>query len=108
MKWISDANKRGSWEGIERIPSDWSVSFDDVDIKFSLSPSDQGQVDPIVLSGVGVESNWRWIRETIRAASQNMVGQRKLFLAHPPHSQDDQLRVLNGFAYTGGSTLAVA
>ncbi|EKX41860.1 hypothetical protein GUITHDRAFT_153675, partial [Guillardia theta CCMP2712] len=58
----ADASKRGSWEGMEQVPADWSISFEEVDIRFSLAPSDQGQI------GIFPEqkSNWKWIRETMR------------------------------------------
>jgi len=67
------------------IDLNWNVSIDN--LKFHLSPSEMGQV------GVFPEQreNWAWI-------------QRKLRSSRGP---DDKMKsVLNGFAYTGGSTMA--
>lgn len=80
--------EQGTWKNIGKLPSDWQVSFP-IDEKvgelcFELQPSPFGHV------GVFAEqaANWRWIAKQIRRIGP--------------------MKVLNLFAYTGGSTLAAA
>ena len=84
------SGKVGQWTP-SHIPSNWRVAFDIGDddgpeIAFSLAMSDQGQV------GVFPEQlqNWKWIFRVLHNGSTSSVARK----------------VLNGFAYTGGSTLA--
>lgn len=86
LQYTGTSGNAGSWQTKSPLPKDeWSVAFEDGQMKFMLDISELGQV------GVFPEqlSNWRWLRETI----------------HAPEGAD--VKVLNGFAYTGGSTLAV-
>jgi len=71
-----------SWS--RAVSEDWSIKFEN-DMAFQLALSEQGQV------GIFPEQQeqWRWIRSVLSAASDR-----------------ENIRVLNGFAYTGGSTLA--
>ena len=81
------SGKIGKWENInDRELNNWSVSFGPKMI-FSLNCSDMGQV------GVFPEqqTNWKWITSRLEASIRN--GKKGL-------------NVLNGFAYTGGSTMA--
>jgi 23S rRNA (cytosine1962-C5)-methyltransferase len=102
------SGKAGTWQNLHLLPANWQVSFDisspdeeqeevqgDEEKKlrtivFTLSASDLGQV------GVFPEqqANWRWIRRTLRSSS--------LSASEPALPR----KVLNGFAYTGGSTMA--
>ena len=83
------SGKAGIWNGLDLLDPNWQVTFDldqtstTTRIAFTLAASDLGQV------GVFPEQqeNWRWIYNTLR----NSPALRK---------------VLNGFAYTGGSTMA--
>ncbi|MFC1757250.1 class I SAM-dependent methyltransferase [Planctomycetota bacterium] len=72
----------GKWSGA-KLPSSWTVQH--ADATFELKPTDFGHV------GIFVEQaeNWKWITRQIRR-------------------HDRTLKVLNLFAYTGGSTLAAA
>ena len=74
--------KTGHWSGLDAT-ADWHVTMQD--ITFRLRTTDSGQV------GVFAEqqSNWKWIASQIRRANR-------------------PLKVLNLFAYTGGSTLSAA
>ena len=69
-----------------KVSSSWTVRFDSQ--VFNLFPSENGQI------GIFPEqmSNWRWIKSTIAEATKR-DGTRKI-------------SVLNGFGYTGGSTMA--
>jgi 23S rRNA (cytosine1962-C5)-methyltransferase len=73
----------GCWVGEERLPKDWTVRHGSV--VFQLRASPRGQV------GLFAEQaeNWDWITRHVQRFQ-------------PP------LRVLNLFAYTGGSTLVAA
>lgn len=73
-----------------RQNSNWIVRIESM--LFHLSPSDMGQV------GVFPEqqSNWRWIRSILSAAAQRRM----------VDNDNQQISVLNGFAFTGGSTCA--
>lgn len=73
----------GVWELYETIPSDWKIEVEN--IRFKLSLTDFGHL------GIFPEQApfWRWIREKVERAQE-------------------PLRVLNLFAYSGGSTMAAA
>jgi hypothetical protein len=95
-------------------PSDWAVSFGaDAGVALTLQPSENGQVcipaprrrgraprrppaDGPAPRQVGCfaeqRDNWRFVRNSLAAAAARRPGAA--------------LRVLNGFAYTGGATLA--
>jgi len=77
----------GVWDGRERLPEQWRCRIAEID--FRLSPTNFGHV------GVFPEQRpfWQWIRA--RCAEE--AAQR-----------NEALRVLNLFAYTGGSSLAAA
>lgn len=94
-----------AWSGLEHMPASWRarVRRDQV---FELAPSEQGQV------GVFPEQmeQWRWIRESVQRglASSSSSSPSRSFSSPSSSSggSEDCLRVLNGFAYTGGSTMA--
>ena len=76
-------SQRGVWSLSPSVPQAWSVTHGD--ITFELKCTEHGQV------GLFAEQakNWDWISQQVRRGPQ-------------------PLRVLNLFAYTGGSTLAAA
>ena len=78
-----DREEGNRWHGRSRLPKEWAIDVDGT--RFRLSGTDFGHL------GIFPEqrAQWAWIRETVAAA-------------HRP------LRVLNLFAYSGGSTLAAA
>jgi 23S rRNA (cytosine1962-C5)-methyltransferase len=83
--------KAGRWFFPRKsLPELWTIEFGG--IRFELKYTPQGQV------GVFPEQaeNWEWIRE--RGEGRGERGEK----------QEDKLKVLNLFAYTGGSTLAAA
>ncbi len=82
-----DRDDGNRWHGRGRLPESWTAEISG--IRFRLSGTDFGHL------GVFPEqrAQWRWIRETIRAAAAARP--------EPP-------TLLNLFAYSGGSTLAAA
>lgn len=74
---------RGVWTGLENLPPRWTIDCDS--FRLELKPTEFGHL------GVFPEQaeNWAWIAEQVRA-------------------NDRPLKILNLFAYTGGSTLAAA
>jgi 23S rRNA (cytosine1962-C5)-methyltransferase len=80
---------KGVWRPHGAVPDHWKVSFDTSAITFQL------QVSPFGHIGVFPEQheNWEWIARR--------VGKAQVTLGRP-------LKVLNLFAYTGGSTIAAA
>ena len=78
-----DREEGNRWHGRSRLPKEWAIDVDGT--RFRLSGTDFGHL------GIFPEqrAQWAWIRETVAAA-------------HRP------LRVLNLFAYSGGSTLVAA
>ncbi|MBA2367466.1 MAG: class I SAM-dependent methyltransferase [Candidatus Protochlamydia sp.] len=74
--------EENKWSGLARLPEMWEIEA--AGIKFKISPTDFGHL------GIFPEQKpfWEWIQTT-------------LALRHKP-------RVLNLFAYSGGSTLAAA
>ena len=84
------SGKFGMWKGTERVDDTWTVCFNQLpfnQLVFSLSPSAMGQV------GIFPEQqeNWLWIKNRLLKYRQK---------------NDGSLKVLNAFAYTGGSSLA--
>eukprot|EP01041_Mallomonas_annulata_P008635 gene8635-17811_t len=89
IRYTGSSGKAGVWTGLDKIPSEWNISFGD--IRFCLAPSDLGQV------GIFPEQqdNWQWIQQQLMKRTKTK-------------KNGELLRVLNGFAYTGGSTMAAA
>jgi 23S rRNA (cytosine1962-C5)-methyltransferase len=93
VEYEGTSGKAGQWTNSHLVPSEWRVTFDignGTEIAFALATSDQGQV------GVFPEQqqNWRWIRRVLLDGGGGAEG------SSLPR------KVLNGFAYTGGSTMA--
>ena len=78
-----DREEGNRWHGRSRLPKEWAIDVDGT--RFRLSGTDFGHL------GIFPEqrAQWTWIRETVAAAGR-------------------PVRVLNLFAYSGGSTLAAA
>ena len=78
-----DREDGNRWHGRNRLPQEWVIDVDGT--RFRLSGTDFGHL------GIFPEqrAQWAWIRETVAAAGR-------------------PVRVLNLFAYSGGSTLAAA
>ena len=81
-----DREEGNHWHGRSNLPKEWTITT--ADIKFKLGGTDFGHL------GIFPEqrAQWRWIRETV--AKVVRTGEKP--------------RVLNLFAYSGGSTLAAA
>ncbi len=81
-----DREEGNRWHGRNRLPKEWSINVDGT--SFRLSGTDFGHL------GIFPEqrAQWAWIKETVRTAK----------------AQKRDVRVLNLFAYSGGSTLAAA
>lgn len=83
----------GKWNEVDSQPNDWHAQYDldffEKPLTFELSASESGQV------GLFPEqaTNWEWIAKKCSARSEKDL---------PPP------KILNLFAYTGGSTLAAA
>jgi 23S rRNA (cytosine1962-C5)-methyltransferase len=77
------SDERGVWQATAEVPASWSVGCDGFQLQLKLTPFGHVGMFPEQLP------NWRWIARQ---------------LARQPRP----LRVLNLFAYTGGSTLAAA
>ncbi len=82
-----DREDGNQWHGRSRLPESWIL--DSAGIRFKLSGTDFGHL------GIFPEqrAQWKWIRETIRAAKA---------------SRGEAPKALNLFAYSGGSTIAAA
>lgn len=77
---------RGEWRGIENLPQEWEITVSG--IRFLLRPTDFGHI------GIFPEQRpfWHWMEKTV---SRSFATRKTL-------------KVLNLFAYSGGSTLACA
>jgi 23S rRNA (cytosine1962-C5)-methyltransferase len=111
--------EKGQWTQRRELPARWAVAFDA--LRFELKRTDFGHV------GLFPEQaeNWRWIRSVSGDGSgfrvQGSVGDgsrretadgqslipNPQFPSNVPESFE-RLKILNLFAYTGGSTLAAA
>ena len=83
-----DRESGNRWHSRERLPDEWNVEVDA--LRFRLSGTDFGHL------GIFPEQreSWRWIGERVQAARGAAA--------------QEPVRVLNLFAYSGGSTLAAA
>ncbi len=81
-----DREDGNRWHGRGNLPKEWAIET--AGIRFKLGGTDFGHL------GIFPEqrAQWNWIRETVRAA----------------RAEGRTVRVLNLFAYSGGSTLAAA
>jgi 23S rRNA (cytosine1962-C5)-methyltransferase len=87
LKYIGQSGKRGTWQGkLDAVQSNWTVSFDRIG-SFRLQLSEYGQVGVFPEQ----ESNWHWIQNVLEEETRR---------------RSRIINVLNGFAYTGGSTMA--
>ena len=93
LRYEGSSGKVGSWSGALGNESRWEVDFNGSGVLLQLTPSPQGQI------GVFPEqqSNWEWIRNTLQSHHRALNSKEK---------EERIIRVLNGFAYTGGSSLA--
>ena len=82
-----DRETGNRWHGRDALPANWTLAVDG--LRFRLSSTDFGHL------GIFPEqrASWRWIGERVQAARAAGV---------------PSVRVLNLFAYSGGSTLAAA
>ena len=83
-----DREEGHRWQNREHLPEQWNIEVEGV--RFRLSGTVFGHLGIFPEQRVG----WHWLRKTLRAAAARRAGAR--------------LRVLNLFAYSGGSTLAAA
>lgn len=101
LKWISKENiihenlsgQVGRWSGSHIVPTDWYFSFGS--FKLCLFLSEQGQI------GVFPEqmTNWHWIVEVLNDVCKDVNTHFNCF-------NKKNIRILNGFSHTGGSTMA--
>lgn len=87
-RYVRTDGDRGEWHAVSELPERWTIRHEPLALE--IKPTPFGHV------GVFPEQaeNWDWIGDKIRA-----------FVAAEPSRRP---RVLNLFAYTGGSTLAAA
>ena len=76
-------DKKGTWSTKGRMPDSWMISHDELRFKLTLTPFGHVGVFP------EQAENWDWIASKVKRSSR-------------------PLKVLNLFAYTGGSTLTAA
>lgn len=83
---IFSRDQENKWTNLHHLPTQWEIEVDQ--LIFKISPTDFGHL------GIFPEqkSSWQWIQKLLKS---------RLAAEHQP-------RVLNLFAYSGGSTLAAA
>ena len=94
-----DREDGNNWHGRANLPKEWQIAT--AGIKFKLGGTDFGHL------GIFPEqrAQWRWIREKVEVEGRGRDRKR------PPSTSTSNLnliRVLNLFAYSGGSTMAAA
>ena len=87
---------QGVWEPAEGWPPQWSVRWRSLTFELKATPFGHLGVFP------EQAENWDWLARLID------TGRRQTGRANPGGADDEPVRVLNLFAYTGGSTLAAA
>jgi len=103
-RYVGNRAGDGCWslEAKKWSPPDWELAVgEELGFSLQLAPLPSGQV------GVFPEQyyNWQWIRKTL--CQHQQAGNTESEPAGT-HAASRQARVLNLFAYTGGSTLAAA
>ena len=94
-----DREDGNNWHGRSNLPKEWQIET--AGIRFKLGGTDFGHL------GIFPEqrAQWRWIRRQVEGGRLKVEGSA----AQPPASNlQPLLRVLNLFAYSGGSTMAAA
>jgi len=95
-----DREDGNHWHGRTNLPKEWEIET--AGIRFKLGGTDFGHL------GIFPEqrAQWRWIRDEVE--KRGVGGQRrdKHSSAHLDSPPPPKIRVLNLFAYSGGSTLA--
>ncbi len=83
--------EKGRWQIKKPFPSSWSISFKDTKFQLKLSPFKH--------TGIFAEqaAQWEWMINTI----SKLKDQKSKF-------EDQRLKILNLFAYTGGATMVLA
>lgn len=83
---IFSRDEENKWTHLRHLPSQWEIEA--AQLRFKISPTDFGHL------GIFPEqkSSWEWLQKILQS----------------PLAADRQPRVLNLFAYSGGSTLAAA
>ena len=83
-----DREDGNRWHGRGALPKEWTIET--AGIRFKLGGTDFGHL------GIFPEQReqWKWIREIVKGEGEKM--------------KDRKVRVLNLFAYSGGSTIAAA
>ena len=90
-----DREDGNRWHGRGNIPKEWTIET--AGIKFRLCGTDFGHL------GIFPEqrAQWKWLKDTLATSTDRCGGS--------PHSQgSSRPKVLNLFAYSGGSTMAAA
>ncbi len=98
-------SQKGTWTDRNQLPDRWTVAFDAM--QFELKRTDFGHV------GLFPEQaeNWAWIASRLSEWTGGGSAKQDADAQPQPLSQSEREgvpRVLNLFAYTGGSTLAAA
>lgn len=91
----------GHWDYKARLPASWTIVYHGLKLKIKLT--DFGHLGLFAEQG----PNWAWIQASIKQAAssinaKNAKGEREA------RDLNQSIKVLNTFAYTGGSTLAAA
>ena len=96
-----DREDGNRWHGRSNLPKDWQIET--AGMRFKLGGTDFGHL------GIFPEqrAQWTWIREKIRGIRERGTGNRGLGTGNGEEGTGN-VRVLNLFAYSGGSTLAAA
>ena len=99
-----DREDGNNWHGRANLPKEWTIET--AGVKFKLGGTDFGHL------GIFPEqrAQWRWIRETCQSYRGASSPEQPYRGASSPAASPSPspLRVLNLFAYSGGSTMAAA
>ena len=94
-----DREDGNRWHGRSNLPKEWQIET--AGIKFKLGGTDFGHL------GIFPEqrAQWRWIREQAKVEGED---KRRNSTVQPSTFNLQPFKVLNLFAYSGGSTMAAA
>ena len=99
LSYNGESGKSGTWVGIDKVPTNWTLILND--IKFNLAATAFGQI------GVFPEQkeNWVWIQSQIKQRVLQQEQELKDVLI--PDTKQRELRILNGFGYTGSRLIHI-
>ena len=90
----------GYWEYKRQIPSKWKIKYNN--LTFKIEPTGFKHTGLFPEQAV----NWEWMASKIKERKTEKAENVKTRKSDTPENKENQIKILNLFAYTGGATAA--